>query len=158
MDPVNLAYPVEKTSVNLGSLIDFIEQFAHDRPVAFAIVVGMVVIGVAQVSLWVHRFMKRAEPRGTAQVLSFVKISGNKNCRQRHDRGYEGREVCRIELEVNIPGREPYVAVVEKPLWPAAQAALQPGKAVRVRVDTDNPKSLRFDFDEPAQPRQASSR
>ena len=132
----------------MSSLIDFSVHFAYDHPVAFAFVVGMVVIGVAPLFVWVHRFMKRAEPRGTAQVLSFVKIRGNEN----------GHDLCRIELEVNIPGREPYVTVVEKLLWPAAQAALQPGKAVLVRVDTDDPKSLWFDFNRPAEPRQASSR
>jgi hypothetical protein len=156
---VNLAYPVEQTtSAKFGSLVDFIEHFAYDGPVARAIVAGIVVIGAAQVFLWAHRFMKRAEPRGTAQVLSFVNLAGNKNCRQRHGRQVDGRDLCRIELEVNIPGREPYVTVVEEPLWPSGQAELQPGKAVRVRVDTDNPKSLRFDFNQPAQPRQASSR
>jgi hypothetical protein len=149
MDPVILAYPVEQTtSAKFRSLVDFIEHFAHDHPVQFAIVVGMVVIGVAPFFVWAHRFMKRAEPRGTAQVLSFVKIRGNKN----------GRNLCRIELEVNIPGREPYVTVVEKPLWPAGQAALQPGKTVLVRVDADKPESLRFDFNHPAQPQQAGSR
>ena|ERR1700739_38769 len=140
MEPVNLAYPVEQTtSANFGSLIDFSEHFAYDHPVPFAIVVGMFVIGVASIFVWVYQFMKRAEPRGTAQVLSFVKIRNNKN----------GHDLCRIELEVNIPGREPYVAVVEKPLWAAGQAAVQPGKTVPVRVDTDNPKSLWFDFNHP---------
>jgi hypothetical protein len=145
MDQLFLAYPVEQT---MSSLTDFSVHFAYDHPVAFAFVVGMVVIGVAPLFVWVHRFMKRAEPRGTAQVLSFVKIRGNEN----------GHDLCRIELEVNIPGREPYVTVVEEPLWPAGQAAVQPGKTVLVRVDTDNPKSLWFDFNHPAQPRQASSR
>jgi hypothetical protein len=144
MDPVNLAYPLEQTmSANFGSFIDFSEHFAYDHPVPFAIVVGMVVIGVAPFFVWVHRFMKRAEPRGTAQVISFETICSNKN----------GHDLCRIELEVNILGREPYVTVVEKPLWPAGQAAVQPGKTVPVRVDTDNPKSLSFDFNRPAQPR-----
>jgi hypothetical protein len=149
MDPVNLAYPVEQTtSAKFASLIDFSEHFAHDHPLLSAIVVVLVVIGVAPFFAWVYRFMKRGEPTGTGQVLSFVQISNNKN----------GHDLCRIELEVNIPGREPYVTVVEKLLWPAAQAALQPGKAVLVRVDTDDPKSLWFDFNRPAEPRQASSR
>ena len=149
MDPENLAYPVAQTmSANFDSLVDFSKHFAHDHPVPFVIVVGMVVIGVAPLFVWVHRFMTRAKPRGTAQVLSFLKIRGNKN----------GHDLCRIELEVNVPGREPYVAVVEKPLWPAGQAAVQPGKTVPVRVDIDNPKSLWFDFNHPAQPRQTSSR
>ena len=130
-------------SANFGSFIDFSEHFAYDHPLPFAIVVGMVVIGVAPFFVWVHRFMKRAEPRGTAQVRSFETISSNKN----------GHDLCRIELEVNIVGREPYVTVVEKPLWPAGQAAVQPGKTVPVRVDTDDPKSLSFDFNRPAQPR-----
>ena len=137
MDPVNLAYPVEQTtSAKFRSLIDFIEHFAHDHPVQFAIVVGMVVIGVAPFFVWAHRFVKRAEPRGTAQVLSFVKIRGNKN----------GRDLCRIELEVHVPGREPYVKGVNYYLGPRGRRAVKPGRTVAVSVDSADLQNVRIDF------------
>jgi hypothetical protein len=58
--------------------------------------------------------------------------------------------MCRIELAVHIPGREPYVTVMRKPLGREGQAAVQPGNTVQVRVDPDDdPKNVRIDVSQP---------
>jgi hypothetical protein len=78
---------------------------------------------------------------GTARVLSFAKSAD-----------YRGRSLCRIELEVNIPDRVPYVQLTEQNLSPPEQAAVQPGKTVEVRVQVDpddGTKYVRIDFNQP---------
>jgi hypothetical protein len=144
MGPVNLAYPVEQGCTSCGRAVGWgvVELLKH--PVIGISVVAVLVIGV--VYLWMYRraarraerAARRAELVGTARVLSFAKSAD-----------YRGRCMCRIELEVNIPGREPYVAHTEQNLGPHEIAAIQQGTTVPVRADPDNPKSVRIDFSQP---------
>lgn len=112
MDPMNLA-----SSLNLAGGRG-IGYRLYYFPIPILIVLGTLVIGF--VILWRRT---PSWPKRTAQVLSLQKSAD-----------YQGSRMCRIELKVNIPGREPYVAVTEKNLRSAEQAAVQPGETVQVRV------------------------
>src|ERR1700722_8921470 len=85
------------------------------------------------VGIWawlVRRAFTRRVVSGTAHVLSLKKSAGYREPRR-----------CRIELEVNIPGREPYVKLQEQKLGPTEQDAAQPGRTLQVWVD---PKRKRY--------------
>jgi|SRR6516225_6443578 hypothetical protein len=119
---------------------------AIDDPRVLAIAVASVVGWFVIFFLigWVRNRLSSDEPtderatlRGTAQVLSLKTGSGL------------GQVWGTIELEVHIPGSEPYVKSVYKQLEPEQIAAVQPGKTVQVRVDPDKPKKFRIDFNQP---------
>ena len=86
---------------------------------------------------------------GTAQVLSFKKTSTAVGWGGRITK--ETPRVCIIELEVHIPGREPYVRVTRPALGPDKQAVVQPGRTVAVEVDGDRPQTgrVKIDFTQP---------
>lgn len=135
MNPMNLASSVTLAGGgSIGSLI-------YHLPIPTAIVLGTLVIGFLILWVWAKRSPDEPRVTGTARVVS-LKESAD----------YRGRRCCRIELEVNIPGREPYVAVTEKNLGPAEQAATQPGGTVAVAVDSANPQNVRLELPSGAPP------
>jgi hypothetical protein len=88
----------------------------------------------------INRAQSRRTLEGTARVLSVHQFAPNYLTDQR------GRTRCRIELEVNIPGREPYVKFLKQQLKPAEQAAAKPGRTLRVAFDPKRPKYFWVDF------------
>lgn len=153
-------------------------SFVSHYPVpVLVIVVALVAYGV-----WGYKWSKRQplEPAdedatlaGTARVLSFQRtnaldssnasftyISALENYGSLASRKEKkkARYYCKIKLAVDIPGREPYEAVVKRPFNRADQAAVQPGMIVRVRVDPDDdPQNVLIDLKRAAPPPQAES-
>ena len=100
------------------------------------LVVAVLLIGFVWV--WRHRRSVRRTVTGTARVLSLAKSAD-----------FDGLCWFRIELEVNIPGREPKVVLTEQKLGAVEQAAAQPGETVPVRVYPDDvAKDIRIDFNQ----------
>jgi hypothetical protein len=135
MDPMNLA-----SSVNLAGGRG-VGYFLYNFPIPILIVLGTLVIGFLILRVWAKRSPNDPEVTGTARVLSLKKSAD-----------YRGRRLCRIELEVTIPGREPYVALTEKNLGPDEQDAMQPGGTVAVAVDSANPQTVRLKLPSGAPP------
>jgi hypothetical protein len=139
MYPVNLAYPVEQGANSLGSFLRILWDFGvvHHPAVGLS-VLAVLVIGVLWV-WWLRRSYLRRRVGGTARVVSLKKTAP--------DQG--GRCWCQIELEINIPGREPYGASRTKHLGPAEQAAVQPGRSFQAWVDLRDQEFLGIDFNQP---------
>jgi hypothetical protein len=178
MDLVNLTYLTAKSADTGQTLIDFVRHHAILLTV-LGIVVGIPLYAIYTV--WAFRWSKR-QPReparkdatlvGTGKVLSFKKTNGLDWSEGSRDYmnalDYDGwasrrekrnaRYYCKIELAVDIPGREPYVAVVNKPLNYAERAAVKPGMTFQVRVDPNgDPKNVLLELNPAAQPPHAES-
>lgn len=54
------------------------------------------------------------------------------------------RYVCKIRLSVEVPGREPYEAMVRQAVHPIQMAAIRPGLVVSVEVDSADPDKVRI--------------
>ncbi len=155
MDPVNLAYPVEQSGGTWQPVVDFIGHH-HVVLLVIALVAGWLIYNA-----WRHPWTdfrslarepsdERATLSGSAQVLSFKKTGATELKALGYRPTRNTRYVCKIELEVHIPGREPYLTVVGKPLNRAERAAVRPGMTVQVRVDPDDdPENVRIDFTQP---------
>jgi hypothetical protein len=175
MDPANRAVLLAESAQSWQPLIHFVQHHA----VLLAIVVGVPLFAIY--SVWAFRWSKR-QPReparkdatlvGTGKILSFKKTNGMDWSAGSRDYmnaveygGWASRKekrnaryYCKIELAVDIPGREPYVAVVRKPLNYDERAAVKPGMTFEVRVDPDDdPKNVLLDLKAPAQPPHAES-
>ena len=133
MDPVNLAS-------NIGGIVP-VTEWLFKHPVIGIPVAAVLAIGV----IWVLRLWgqvwseNRQKVSGTARVRSLAKSAADQR----------GRCWCQIELDVNIPGRDPYLTLMEQQLVPDEIAAIQQGMTVPVLADPDNPKSVRIDFGQP---------
>ncbi|WP_205873824.1 hypothetical protein [Mycobacterium camsae] len=57
----------------------------------------------------------------------------------------DDRDVCKIILSVEIPGRDRYEATVRQAVHPISMAAIQPGSIVGVRVDSSRPRQVRIE-------------
>ena len=155
MEPVNLAYPVEQSGGAWQSVLDFIGHH-HVVLLVIALVAGWLIYNA-----WRHPWTdfrslaheppdERATLRGSAQVLSFKKTGATEFRSLGYIPTRNTRYICKIELEVRIPGREPYLTVVGKLLNRAERAAVRRGMTVQVRVDPDDePQNVRIDFDQP---------
>ncbi|OBH07060.1 hypothetical protein A5696_01560 [Mycobacterium sp. E2699] len=114
------------------------------RTIAIAVAYVVAALAIPFLTGWVWNRMSPAEPpderatlRGSAQVLSLKAASGL-------------RQVWgTVELEVHIPGSEPYIKSVYRQFEPEELAAAQPGMTVQVRADPDKPKRFRIDFNQP---------
>jgi hypothetical protein len=126
------------SQANLASNIGGFWVLAHLYPVLFGIVVGIVVIGFLILVVWGQLSAPRLIT-GSARVLSFAKSAADQR----------GRCWCRIELEVNIPGRDPYVTLMEQQLVPDEMAAIQQGMTVPVQVDATDQHKVRIDVNQP---------
>ena len=61
-----------------------------------------------------------------------------------------GNRPCRIELRVQIHGREPYAATTRQNFDAVALASpIQPGRLVPVRVEQDRPRRILIDLSHP---------
>jgi hypothetical protein len=127
MEPMNLA-----SSVNLAGGRG-VGYFLYNFPILILMVLGTLVIGFLILRVWAKRSPDEPRVTATGRVLSLKKTASN-----------GGRCWCEIELEVNVPGREPYVALKTKHLGPARQAAVQPGGTVAVAVDSADPQNVRL--------------
>lgn len=78
---------------------------------------------------------------GTAQVLSAQQAVG-----MREERG---DVAVRVELRVQVPGREPYDVTVKRRIQLIYLARVQPGATFPVQVDETNPQAVRIDFNQP---------
>ena len=158
---------VTLASGDLGTWSGFLEGLASfwRWAVHHPVVVLAIVAAWAIYSVWGYRWSKRQarEPaigkatlRGTAQVLSCKQTRGmdwTSFARYGDFYGSPSRKNkpkvrywCIVKLEVHLPGREPYVTVLRKPLNLAERAAVQRGMTVRVRVDpNDDPKNVYID-------------
>jgi hypothetical protein len=123
MDPVNLADKLPPGSGSALRWIVLIVVWLFEHPVIGIPVAAVLVTGVVYVSVWIWKY-RRSLLSGTARVLSLGKSAD-----------YRGPALCRIELEVNIPGREPYVVLTEQSLRPAEQAVPQPAIGASGQVD-----------------------
>ena len=156
MDQVNLVYPAEQICTSPACrLLGVVWNLAVKYPLPIGIVAGIVVIVFVILYRWANRKpdevnrqpdeppVERPTLTGTAQVLSF------KNTRATtlsHAFWGEDQPLCRIELEVHVPGREPYVKVVNYYLGPRGRRAVKPGRTVAVSVDSADLQSVRIDF------------
>lgn len=124
----------------IGGIVDWVEVlYRHPLigiPVAAVLVIGVIWVGRLW---WLGRSENRREVSGTARVLSLAKSAADQR----------GRRMCRIELEVNIPGCAPYATRTEQQIAPDDLAAVQQGMTVPVRADPENPRSIRIDFSQP---------
>ena len=151
MGTENLAYRHSPASALLGFVWGLVVKY----PVPIGIVAGIVVIVFVILYRWANRKpdevnrqpdeppVERPTLTGTAQVLSF------KNTRATtlsHAFWGEDQPLCRIELEVHVPGREPYVKVVNYYLGPRGRRAVKPGRTVAVSVDSADLQNVRIDF------------
>jgi hypothetical protein len=154
MDQVNLVYPAEQICTSPACrLLGVVWNLAVKYPLPIGIVAGIVVIGFLILYRWANRQPDEPTdeaPRlsGTARVLSFE----NTRTTTLSEAFWEGGQalpLCRIELEVHVPGHEPYVKVVNYTLGRAHRAALQPGKTVGVSVDSADLQNVDLDFNQP---------
>lgn len=61
-----------------------------------------------------------------------------------------GNRPCRIELRVQLHGREPYAATIRQNFDVVALASLiQPGRVVPVRIEQDHPRHVLIDLTHP---------
>jgi hypothetical protein len=138
MNQVTLA-----SNAGYGGFVSLWRWGVHHPVVALALAAGVAIYFVWAIK-WGKRRSKRMsrEPapfkatlRGTAQVLSFKQFSGY---------GYGGRNCwCKFRLEVHIPGREPYVTVIQLVLDKAQRSAVRRGMTLQVRVDPHgDPKNV----------------
>lgn len=106
----------------------------YKHPAIGLCVLAVLVIGV----IWLVRrslSKRRRLVEGTARVLSLKEPT----------RFQRGQGWGWIELEVDIPGREPYMAEIHVQL-PPDRKALRPGKTIKVWHDPKgrNPKNVRL--------------
>jgi hypothetical protein len=64
----------------------------------------------------------------------------------------QGKQECRIGLNVQIPGGQPYNVLIQQLVDPIRMGALQPGATSEVRVDPANPNNVVIDFSKPILP------
>jgi hypothetical protein len=75
---------------------------------------------------------------GMARVLSVKQKGAN-----------ESSLALRIELRVEIPGRQPYDVAVERTVDLIHVPRVQPGATIPVQIDAANPQRVRIDFNQP---------
>jgi hypothetical protein len=80
---------------------------------------------------------------GTAQVLSAQQAVGVREER--------GDVAVRVELRVQVPGREPYNVTVKRRVQLIHLPRVQTGASFPVQVDETNPQAVQIDF-QPANP------
>ncbi|MDP7723796.1 hypothetical protein [Mycobacterium sp. TY814] len=94
----------------------------------------LVFIGVSLYRLRRPRFTGPALT-GVARILS-VQSTGTV---------INDRYVCKINLSVELPGREPYEVTVRQAVHPIQMPSVQPGLVVSVEVDSTKPDKVRID-------------
>ena len=143
MNTVYLADPAQQR------VFDDLRHLVTNHTVLKAIVSLIILYVVARVF---RRLQKRAFPRrplvrpptlagGTAKVLSFKKTRGVRLANYYGPGGGNRKTpyICIVELEIHVPGLEPYVRVIKPSLNRKNRAAMQPGKTIGVDVDPSNP-------------------
>ena len=78
---------------------------------------------------------------GTAQVLSAQQAVGAREER--------GDIAVRVELTVQLPGRQPYDVTVKRRVQLIYLPRVQPGATFPVQVDETDPQKVQIDFNQP---------